>query len=227
MAVQTIKATIQMRRGLEQDFDPGQMVAGEWAVSTDKKYVRMCFAPGMCLRMATYESFEQDMKEIQTILATCQNIQTAVDAMAKLAEQHRNNAESYFKLSKSWAVGDTGVRAGENTDNSKYYSKQSSGSATLSKSWAVGGTGTRSGEDTNNSEYYSQQSQKHSEVSKEYLVKVEQAGADAVDAINNALDINTPDFRVDLSTGNLLYDGGRFAFLVNRNSGNLEWGLVV
>lgn len=125
MAISTIKATIQMRKGLEQDFDPDKMTAGEWAVSTDNKYVRMCFAPGVCLRMATYESFEEDMKEIQNILATCQDIQIAVDAMAKLAEQHKYESLEYANLSKSYAVGTNGeVRDGDATDNSKYYYEQ-------------------------------------------------------------------------------------------------------
>ena len=31
-------AIMQMRRGLEADFDPDKMRPGEWAVSTDKKY---------------------------------------------------------------------------------------------------------------------------------------------------------------------------------------------
>lgn len=92
MAINTIKATMQMRKGLEKDFDPDQMTAGEWAVSTDAKYVRMCFAPGICLRMATYEAFEEDMKEIQTILATCQDIKDAVERFEELAEQHKNDS---------------------------------------------------------------------------------------------------------------------------------------
>lgn len=125
MAINTIKATIQMRRGIEADFDPDQMVAGEWAVSTDMKYVRMCFAPGLCYRMATYEAFEQDMKEIQIILATCQDIQTAVEKFVEIAQQHETNAEEYSIESKSWAVGGTGARDGEDMDNSKYYSEQS------------------------------------------------------------------------------------------------------
>lgn len=37
---------------------------------------------------------------------------------AKLSE---TNADNYSKLSKSYAVGDTGVREDENTDNAKYY----------------------------------------------------------------------------------------------------------
>lgn len=75
---------IQNRRGYEADFDPAKMLPGEWAVSLDTKYVRMCFAPGECLRMATYEGFEQDMEEVRRILAECQDIQTAI-------EQIRNN----------------------------------------------------------------------------------------------------------------------------------------
>lgn len=133
MAINTIKATIQMRRGLEQDFDADQMTAGEWAVSTDNQYVRMCFAPGIVVRMATYEAFEQDMKEVQLILATCRDIQTAVDALSKLAEQHKDSAaasaleaDNYQKLSKSYAVGTGGdVRESDDIDNSKYYYEQS------------------------------------------------------------------------------------------------------
>lgn len=122
MSVNTIKATIQMRRGLEQEFDADQMTAGEWAVSTDTKYVRMCFAPGIALRMATYEGFEKDMKEVQKILKECQDIQAAVDTMANLAEQHKNDSAASAKLSESWAKGDTGIRFGENANNSKYFS---------------------------------------------------------------------------------------------------------
>ena len=57
MAINTTKATIQMRQGNEEDFEPDKMLPGEWAVSLDSKYVRMCFSPGLCIRMATYEGF--------------------------------------------------------------------------------------------------------------------------------------------------------------------------
>ena len=39
--------------------------------------------------------------------------------------------------SKSWAVGDTGIRSGENTDNAKYYSKQASNSASSANTSAL------------------------------------------------------------------------------------------
>ena len=136
MAINTIEATIQMRRGEEDKFDPDQMTAGEWAVSTNSKKVWMCFAPGIVRRMATYEAFEQDMKEIQLILATCQDIQEAVERFKQLAEQHASQAEEWSVTSKSWAIGGTGTREGEDTDNSKYYSEQSKNEADRAKNEA-------------------------------------------------------------------------------------------
>ena len=122
MAINTIKATMQMRRGAEQHFDPDQMTAGEWAVSTDSKKVWMCFAPGIVKRMATYEAFEQDMEEIRRILTTCQDIQEAVEAFERLAEQHKNDAaqsshdasvsEDAAKLSEVNAAGSATSAAG-------------------------------------------------------------------------------------------------------------------
>lgn len=192
MAVQTIKATIQMRCGMEADLQPDKLVTGEWAVAKDTRKVWMCFRPGLVLRMATYEAFEQDMLEVQTILATCQDIQAAVERFMQLAQQHSAQAEE-------WSV--------------------------TSKSWAVGGTNTRTGEDTDNSKYYSQKSKESSDTSKEYLVKVEQAGDEAVQKIKDAMDMDSPDFHYDFETGILYYSGGRFIF--GMNNGVLEWGLAV
>lgn len=117
-ALTTIKATIQMRHGLEIDFDADQMAAGEWAVSTDKKYVRMCFAPGIVIRMATYEAFEQDMLEIQTILATCEDILAAVEAMVNLAEQHKNAASASASIASAKADDAANSAAAANTSAS-------------------------------------------------------------------------------------------------------------
>ena len=51
-------------------------------------------------------------------------------------------------LAKSYAIGESEIRDGEETDNSKYYSQ-------LSKSYAIGNTGLegRENEDTDNAEY--------------------------------------------------------------------------
>lgn len=64
----------------------------------------------------------------------------------------------WSELSKSWAVGGTGLRSGEDENNSKYWAEISrlfsEASENLSKTWAVGGTGTRPYEDTDNAKYY-------------------------------------------------------------------------
>lgn len=93
---------IRMRRGNEADFDPSKMLPGEWAVSTDTKYVRMCFSPGIALRMATYEAFESDMAEIRKILSECQSIQTAVELIQKNVTNSELVIENYVKEAKKY-----------------------------------------------------------------------------------------------------------------------------
>lgn len=101
---------IQVRRGNEADFDPSKMLPGEWAVSLDTKYVRMCFSPGVCVRMATYEAFEEDMAKIEAILEEAQTIeeaieklQTEINATAVEVENFANSAEQSAKQAKEYA----------------------------------------------------------------------------------------------------------------------------
>lgn len=115
---------IQVRRGNEADFDPSNMLPGEWAVSLDTKYVRMCFSSGICLRMATYEAFEADMAEIRNILAEARTIEEAVARIQTEINDTAIVVENYAILSKSYAVGGTGTRENEDIDNAKYYYEQ-------------------------------------------------------------------------------------------------------
>jgi len=111
------------------------MTTGEWAVSTDEKYVRMCFSPGLCLRMATYEAFEEDMREIQLILATCQDIQVAVEEFNRLAAQHENNAKIYAsqaELSKT-AAENSATAAKTSETNAKASETAAKASQTAAK----------------------------------------------------------------------------------------------
>ena len=50
-----------------------------------------------------------------------ENFAKIAEDKAKEASDRAKDADDYSKLSKSWAVGETGVRTGEDTDNSKYY----------------------------------------------------------------------------------------------------------
>lgn len=96
--------------------------------------------------------------------------------------------------------------AQEAANDSLQYSKDS-------KRWAVGDS-EYEGSNTDNSKFYSEQSQKSANKAAEY-----------VDMINNAVSADIPIFQMDLSTGHLLYSGGRFNFVIN--NGNLMWGLTV
>lgn len=118
------------------------------------------------------------------------------------------------------------AKAQTSAQNAAQSANEADYDAKLAQSYAVGGTGIREGEDTDNAKKYSEQAQAGAQTSREYLTKIEKAGEDAVDAIKNALDINAPNFEMDLSTGHLMYSGGRFIFKVNSN-GHLEWGLAV
>ena len=101
---------IQMRQGNEVDFDAEKMLPGEWAVSKDARIVRMCFAPGIVARMATYEAFEADMVKIEAILKNVQDIQTAVklvqveiNGKSELVAENASLAEEYMLKAKEYA----------------------------------------------------------------------------------------------------------------------------
>ena len=115
---------IQMRQGNEVDFDAEKMLPGEWAVSKDARIVRMCFSPGVVIRMATYEAFEADMGEIRDILSEAKTVQEAVQIIQSEINNSEIVVEQYSTMSKSYAVGGTGSREEEDTDNAKYYYDQ-------------------------------------------------------------------------------------------------------
>lgn len=107
MAITSV--TMQMRRGNEADFDPDKMIPGEWAVSLDTKYVRMCFSPGVCIRMATYEAFELDMAKVETILEEAQTIEEAITLIntevsdnAKAVVEYTEQAKQYRDEAKQF-----------------------------------------------------------------------------------------------------------------------------
>lgn len=91
-----------MRGGNEADFNPDKMMPREWAVSTDKKIVRICIAPGVCIRIATYEAFEEDMAKIEEILKECQSIQEAVVRINTEVSQNADAVAEYTTQAKQY-----------------------------------------------------------------------------------------------------------------------------
>lgn len=189
---------ILMRRGQEVNFDPSKMTPGEWAVSLDSKYVRMCFSPGVCVRMATYDAFEADMEQMRNILQECKSIEEFVErvyneiknividvervelasANALKSEQNALKSETNAKVSETVAsdkaaeailsaetavnkaseAANSSIIATQKSNKASEYANTASEAAIISQSYAMGGTGTREGEDTDNSKYYNEQS---------------------------------------------------------------------
>ena len=117
--------SIQMRQGNDADFDPSKMLPGEWAVSTDKKIIYMCFSPGDVRRMATYEemveninSATEDVQKMFTadVQASIQNAAQAAssansaaltaDNSAQAANEAANDANNAAERASAAAGGD-------------------------------------------------------------------------------------------------------------------------
>lgn len=152
---------------------------------------------------AAKRSEQAAAKSEQAALAS----ETAAKESETAAKESEENAEK----------SETNAAASEQVAKTK--ADEAYGSADLSKSYAVGGTGTRDGEDTDNSKYYSEQSA-------EYLDKVETAGENALNTINDALKAAKPEFLTNVDNGHLYYKGGRFLFNVDAR-GHLRWELMV
>lgn len=90
---------IQVRRGYLKDFDPTKMLPGEWAVSidssTENQIVWMCFAPGVCKRIGTYEDFQNMIDEINgEIISEYQDaFNIILDEVKVLAREVSTNAD--------------------------------------------------------------------------------------------------------------------------------------
>lgn len=56
-------ARLQMRRGLESQFDASKMLPAEFAVTTDTKKAYLAFAAGDVKRLSTYEDMTQDLAD--------------------------------------------------------------------------------------------------------------------------------------------------------------------
>lgn len=124
-----------------------------------------------------------------------------------IAQTAANDSLQYSKDSKRWAVGDPDY-VGSDTDNSKFYAQEAQ----------------KSQEAAAESETNSANS---SITAHQYALLAEQNGNDAVDKINEAISLNVPTFQMDLSTGHLMYQGGRFNFSVPQGTGRLMWEVAV
>ena len=102
---------------------------------------------------AQTQQSETVLDQLLTEIQAAEQVIDEIDAKKALCDQDVELADASATKAESWAVGGTGSRTGEDTDNSKYYSD-------VSKSYAVGGTTILhdGNPDTNdNAKYYYEQ----------------------------------------------------------------------
>lgn len=77
----------------------------------------------------TIQEVTQAATDVQDAAAAAQTAIQTANNLVTVSTQAVTNAQDSATLSESWAIGGTGTRSGEDTDNSKYYSLQSGLSA--------------------------------------------------------------------------------------------------
>lgn len=225
MAIQTINATIQMRHGREEDFDADQMVVGEWAISEDTRYIRMCVSPGVCVRIALYDAFEGDMEEIINILEECRTIQEIVEriqaeigheveVITTLSETARNAANTASQKASEAAESANSAGASADTATQKANDAKTSADSAADSKTRAGVYADLAQESVENaSGYATTASAKATEASQSAIAAsghADRSGVSADSAADSALEAESyahgdTGTRVEENTDNALY----------------------
>lgn len=144
---------------------------------------------------------------------------------ANLSLQYAKNSEKSSELSSQMATNasDYADQSLKHAEYSEEKSIDSKNNSLLSKSYAIGETGIREQENIDNSKYYAELAANSSTSAANYLEKVELAGNEAVNKINDALSMNIPSFYFEPLNGHLYYEGGRFRWVLDPGTGHLYW----
>lgn len=84
----------------------------------------------------TVEQVNETERTANDAVNRANNTLNHADEVLRDATQQADNSAGSGVLSRSWAVGGTGSRSGEDTDNSEYYSRQAKTSAGSAKNEA-------------------------------------------------------------------------------------------
>jgi len=168
----------------------------------------------------------------ETAKTGAETAKAAAETARRGAETAKTGAETAKAAAETAQAGAETAKTGAETAKAAAETAQAGAETakTEAKSWAVGKTGIREGEDTNCSEYYSKQSQNSAALSEDYYNKTKQAGDNAINTLNGAIDRinkNIPQFWINPEDGILYHTPSRFTWVINRITGQLEWGLTV
>ena len=87
----TVKG-IQMRRGLEADFDPSKLNPGEFAVAVDTRRVWLCFASGVVKELGLLDDINAQLAAINQTLEECDG--NAEEAVTKARQALANATQA-------------------------------------------------------------------------------------------------------------------------------------
>lgn len=173
---------------------------------------------------------EKAAKESQTE-AKKSEVSSADSATSASASKQAAATSATQAAESASAAKDSEDNSRESETNAKESENKSIEMADMAESYAVGTGGrVRENDATDNSKYYSEQSRDSATSSAEYYEKVKQEGNNALDAISGAIDnINQglPRFVINFEDGKLYYSSPKFTFVVNKTTGNLDWGLAI
>lgn len=146
----------------------------------------------------TEEEFETDLSNFTTYATTASTAAESASVSAASANTRANQARESAYNAEAWAVGTKNGQDVPTTDP----------------------------QFQNHSEWYAERSAGSAATASAVLEDIRDAGENILEAIEDAYDAAAPTFSVNLSTGHIYYEGGRFAFTVNSN-GHLMWQIAV
>ena len=187
---------------------------------------------GRDVRQSLYEAIDAVNRSAEGSALAAETAQAGAETAKRGAETAKAGAEAARQGAETAQTGAETAKAGAEAARQGAETAQTEAETAkeAAKSWAVGMTGIREGEDTNCSEFFSRQSQNSAALSEDYYKKTKQAGDNAINALNGAIDRinqNTPKFWINPEDGILYHTASRFTWVVNRITGQLEWGLTV
>lgn len=181
-------------------------------VATIKTDIQTVYLPQM-QRLLSDAAAEVEKAKAEVVKASAEATKSANSAAdsknsADASAASASESEDFSKMSESHNHGGTGVRVGEDTDNSKYWSEQSKGFRDKTEQAGIDAV-----ENIGNAESGA-------------IDNIGQAEQGALDTINNALNASKPEFIVSDENRHLYFKGGRFLFRVDEN-GHLKVGLTI
>ena len=175
-------------------------------VESQNEYSGIPAAIAECMKQRI--ACDEDAANAKLYLEAVKEVKENINESQKVVEECREYCEHAAIMSESQKT------AAESATKAKTYMEY----ASLYKENAA--------EYAEEAKQYTDRAQGAISESKAYMEQMETVGQNQLKKLQEAIADNLPNFQIDIETGHLMYQGGRFNFQVN-NSGHLEWEVAV